>query len=71
MTGKEFIRRARRLGRKRGVDVRFDPKRGRGDHGTLYYGDRRTIVGGGGELGTGVLHQMLRDLGISLAELRE
>jgi hypothetical protein len=71
MTGAEFIRIVRRLGRKRGLPVRFDPKRGKGDHGTLHFGDRRTIVGGQGELKKGTLHAMLRDLGLTLDDLRE
>jgi mRNA interferase HicA len=70
VTGAEFIRRVRRIGRKRGVPVRFVATRGKGDHGTLYYGERRTIVAGRGELKTGTLHGMLRDLGLTLDDLR-
>jgi mRNA interferase HicA len=44
MTGNEFIRKIRRLGRKRGVTVAFVPERGKGSHGTLYYGEKLTIV---------------------------
>lgn len=44
MTGAEFLRRVRRLGRKRGVPVRFVAHRGKGSHGTLYYGDQLTVV---------------------------
>ena len=46
MTGAEFIRAIRKLGRRRGVDVRFVTRRGKGSHGTLYWGDRKTIVKG-------------------------
>jgi mRNA interferase HicA len=44
MTGNEFIRKIRSLGRKRGVKVAFVPERGKGSHGTLYYGEKLTIV---------------------------
>jgi hypothetical protein len=37
MTAGEFIRRIVTLGAARGVPVRFDPTRGKGSHGTLYY----------------------------------
>jgi mRNA interferase HicA len=71
VTGDEFIRRVRRLGRRRGVPVHFDPDRGKGDHGRLRYGDRITYVGGRGELKKGTLHGMLKALGLTLDDLRE
>jgi hypothetical protein len=71
MTGAELIRKVRRLGRKRGVVVIFDPERGKGDHGLLWYGDRRTFVGGRGPLKTGTLHGMLKALGLTLDDLKE
>ena len=64
MTGNEFIRKIRRLGRKRGVTVAFGPERGKGSHGTLYYGEKLTIVRNPkDELKTGTLHAMLTPLG--------
>lgn len=44
MTGAEFLRRVRRLGRKRRVPVKLVAHRGKGSHGTLYYGDRLTVL---------------------------
>ena len=44
MTGTEFVRKVRRLGRKRGVVVRVDKRRGKGSHARLYYGSRFTTV---------------------------
>ena len=58
MTGNEFIRKIRSLGRKRGVKVAFVPERGKGSHGTLYYGEKLTIV-----------RAMLTQLGLTLREL--
>jgi mRNA interferase HicA len=71
VTGAEFIRRLRRLGRKRRVEVRHDARRGKGDHGMLHYGDRRTIVGGLGELPKGTLRAMLPQLGLTMADFEE
>jgi mRNA interferase HicA len=44
MRAGEFIRRIEALGTARGVAVRFDKTRGKGSHGTLYYGTRFTVV---------------------------
>ena len=40
MTGAESIR----FGRRRRVEVRFVAQRGKGSHGTLYYGSGKMIV---------------------------
>lgn len=44
MRGSEFIERVLELGRERQVSAYFDPKRGKGSHGTLYYAGRKTTV---------------------------
>ena len=44
MTGDEFIKCIRRLGRERGVTVRFEPRKGKGSHGRLYFGHRFTTM---------------------------
>jgi len=72
MTGNEFLRRIRRVGRRRGVVVRFDPRPGRGSHGALYYGDRRTTVKDlRKELSPGLLRDMLAQLGLGRRDLEE
>ena len=63
MNGKEFIRRAKKLGRAKGVAVLIDKAHGNGNHQTLFYGSGRTIVKYG-EIGKGLLHDMLKQLGI-------
>ncbi len=69
--GAEFIRKVKRMGDNRGVEVRFVAKRGKGSHGTLHYGSARTIVQDlKKELPTGTLHAMLDQLGLSLSDLR-
>jgi antitoxin HicB len=70
MTGNELIRRIRRLGRQRGIKVEFVPERGKGSHGTLYFGDRLTIVRNPkDELKTRTLHGMLAQLGLTRTDL--
>ena len=64
------MRKIRRLGRRRGVRVAFVPERGKGSHGTLYYGDKLTIVRSPkDELKMGTLHAMLNQLGVTLSDL--
>jgi hypothetical protein len=70
VTGAELLRHLRELARRRGQGFRFDPRRGKGDHGTVYFGGRRSLLPGRGELKTGTLHGILRDLGLRLDDLR-
>ena len=60
----------KKLGRKNGVVVQFVAQRGKGSHGTLFYGTRFTIVRNlKDELKTGTLHAMLGQLGLHLEDL--
>ena len=70
MKGHEFIRKVKALAKKRGFHVEWVAERGKGSHGTLYFGDRFTIVRNPkDELKTGTLHAMLEQLGIDKKEL--
>lgn len=70
MTGTEFIARVRQIGKARGVEVRFDPRHGKGSHGRPYYGARRTTVQDRKkDLNPGTLTTMLRDLGLKRSDL--
>lgn len=72
MDGAEFIRRIRRLGRERSVEVRFEARHGKGSHGRLYYGDRfTTLKDRKKEIGTGLLRAMLGQLGLSMEDLEK
>ncbi|MDE0433985.1 MAG: type II toxin-antitoxin system HicA family toxin [Bryobacterales bacterium] len=63
------VRGARRPGGN-GIAVRFDRTRGKGSHGTLYYGERHTVVKDRGKpLKTGTLHGMCKQLGIDPDDL--
>jgi mRNA interferase HicA len=72
MTGNELLRKIKRLGREHGVVVNFDAAHGDGSHGTLYYGSRRTTLKDRKEdIGRGLLHKMLADLGLTVRELNQ
>jgi mRNA interferase HicA len=70
MTGAEFIRRIQALGRRTGTPVHFDKRHGKGSHGTLYYGARKTTVKDRKkEIGPGLLAAMLDQLGLGKKDL--
>ena len=70
MTGDEFVRRVRRVGRKRAVAVRFEPRPGKGSHGRLYFGERfATVKDRRKEIGAGLMSAMLRQLGLDREDL--
>ena len=63
MNGDQFIRRARKWARTHGREERVDSSRGKGGHVTQWIGDRFTVVKTG-EIGTGLLAAMLKQLDI-------
>ena len=67
MNGTEFVRRARKYAKRVNKTVRFDPRRGKGSHGVLYVGGRRTIVKRS-ELGPATFRNMLKQLDIPKEE---
>lgn len=70
MTGNEFIRKVKALGRARGVDVVLKASRGKGSHQTLYFSSAFTIVRNPkDELKTGTFHAMCAQLGIRPGDL--
>ena len=70
MTGNEFIRKVKKMGRRNAIEVRFVARRGKGSHGTLFYGTQFTIVRNPkDELKKGTLHTMLDQLGLSIDDL--
>lgn len=72
MKGIEFVKRAKALGKRRGISVHVDAKRGKGSHQTLYYGDRYTVVRNPkDELKHGTYHAMLKQLGLEAQDLFE
>lgn len=70
MKGGEFVRKIRRLGKSRGIGVRFEKRHGKGSHGTLYFGGRKTTVKDRRkEIGEGLLRAMLSQLGLGKSDI--
>jgi mRNA interferase HicA len=70
MTGTELLRRLKRLGSERGVEVRLDEPKSKGSHAALYYGTRRTTLKDRRkEIGPGLLSALLRQLGLSRRDI--
>jgi mRNA interferase HicA len=70
VTGNEFIRKVKALGKARNVLVTLNASRGKGSHQTLYYGTNFTIVRNPkDELKTGTFHAMCKQLGIKPTDL--
>ena len=71
MKGSEFLKKLKALGRKRGIVVKIEQRRGKGSHSTLFYGERFTIIRNlKDELKTGTFNAMLKQLGIKESDLR-
>jgi mRNA interferase HicA len=72
MRGHEFIERVKVLAKERGMEFRFDPSRGKGSHGTVWLGNRFTVLPDPRkELKKGTLASMCRQLGIRYQNLRD
>jgi len=71
VTGSEFLRKLRALGRKRGILVLLDAARGKGSHQTVHFGTVYTVLRNPkDELKTGTLHAMCVQLGIKVTDLQ-
>lgn len=72
MDGREFIQRIKRVGRERGVPVRFESRHGKGSHGRLWYGNKfTTIKDRRKEIGKGLLSAMLKQLDLEPGDLKD
>lgn len=70
MTGNEFLRRLRRLGREQGVPVEVDESRGKGSHAKVWFGARATTIKDRrAEIAPGLLTAMCRQLGVRRQDL--
>lgn len=71
MRGNEFIRRVQKYAKARRLHCEWHPELGKGSHGLLILGDRRTVVRNPrDELKTGTLRAMLKQLGLSSTDIR-
>lgn len=70
MRGNEFIRRVQKYAKACGLRCEWHPDLGKGSHGILILGDRRTVVRNPkDELKTGTFHGMLKQLGLSRGDI--
>jgi mRNA interferase HicA len=64
--GAELVKKRKRLAKKRGLEFSYEPRHGKGSHGQLLLGDRLTTVKDPKkEIGPGLLHDMLKQLGLT------
>ena len=70
MNGATFIRKLRNLAKESGVRFEYEPRRGKGSHGRLLFGERLTTVKDPKkEISPGLLHDMLKQLGLKKDDL--
>lgn len=70
MKGSEFLKRIQRLAKGKAVACSWRPDKGKGSHGVLTFGDKRTILRNPkDELKTGTYHAMLKQLGLTEKDL--
>lgn len=70
MKGTEFIKRVKKLAKIKSILCEYKKERGKGSHGTLYYGDKSTTIRNPkDELKKGTLNAMLKQLNIKDDEL--
>jgi mRNA interferase HicA len=68
--GSEFLRKLKAVARRNKLAYRWSPQRGVGSHGTVYLGERFTVVKDlKKELGPGLLADMCKQLGIRKEDL--
>lgn len=70
MNGSEFLKKLKKLGKNKGISVGFVAERGKGSHGTVYFGDHRTTLKDRKkEIGKGLFRKMCEQLGIDPKEM--
>jgi mRNA interferase HicA len=71
MRGNEFIRKIQKLAKEKSLVCEWRADRGKGSHGVLVFGNRRTVVRNPkDELKTGTYHAMLKQLGLTEKDIR-
>ncbi len=71
MRGNEFIRKVQKYAKAADLACEWRADRGKGSHGVLILGDRRTVVRNPkDELKTGTYYAMLKQIGLTEQDLR-
>lgn len=71
MRGNEFIRKVQKYAKTAGLFCEWRADRGKGSHGVLILGNRRTVVRNPkDELKTGTYYAMLKQIGLTEQDLR-
>lgn len=69
MKGRDFLKKLKALGRRKGFTVAYDARRGKGSHGQILYGNKGTTIKDlRKELGVGLIRAMLKQLDIDPSE---
>lgn len=70
MRGNEFIKQVRKYAKDNGIPFEWHPNMGKGSHGVLILGNRRTVVRNPkDELKIGTLSRMLNQLGLKKEDI--
>ena len=70
MNGNELLKKLRKIARERNIRLELDRERAKGSNGTLYLGDRHTIMKDRKkEIGPGLLCKMLANLGLDKSDI--
>jgi mRNA interferase HicA len=70
MQGNEFVRSVQKYAKARDIHCEWHPGLGKGSHGILLLGERRTLVRNPkDELKSGTLHAILKQLGLSSGDI--
>ncbi len=70
MTGKELIKLLKKFAKSRQIELRYETKRGKGSHITLYLGDRFAVIPDlKKELKNGTLNAILKQLDVEKQDL--
>ena len=65
MNGNELLKKLRKIARERNIKLKLVKSHGKGSHGTLYLGDKKTTLKDPKkEIGPGLLKAMLDRLGL-------
>ena len=70
VTSAELLRTLRKLAKRRGVAFAFETRPGKGSHGRVTFGARRTTMPRADDLKAGTLHGILKNLGLTERDLR-